>query len=373
MKLDEIKGLGAKRIAALKENGITDVGDLLTVFPIDYVDLSALKKPSVCANQGLIALSGTVVQAAKVKYIRKGLFLTTVVMSGDGEEEYECGWFNRKYMRNALKIGKQFFVYGKLERYGKKLSMSNPTLIPKTKDLPAIYPLYHSIKGIPSSVIINAIDTVLKNVRISSYLSVEKAAKYSLSNINDAFFCIHRPSSMQALEQAKRTVAVENLSCNIALYSILKQTGKKTHSYKDNKDKLSEFIKSLPFALSVDQAHSLDDIINDLNSSEKMNRLLQGDVGCGKTIIALSAMLYAALSGFQSVLMSPTELLARQHYETARKLFADYNIDIEFLSSSVSAAERKITLTRIENASSLIVIGTHALSKTMYAYIICLS
>lgn len=361
MKLDEIKGLGAKRIAALKESGITDVSDLLTVFPIDYVDLSTLKKPSACVNQGLIALSGTVVQAAKVKYIRKGLFLTTVVMSGDSGEEYECGWFNRKYMRNALKIGKQFFVYGKLERYGKKLSMSNPTLIPKTKDLPAIYPLYRSIKGIPSSVLISAIDTVLKNVRISSYLNVEKAAKYSLININDAFFCIHRPSSMQALEQAKRTVAVENLSCNIALYSILKQNGKKTHSYKDNRGKLSEFIKSLPFALSDDQAHALDDILDDLNSSEKMNRLLQGDVGCGKTIVALSAMLYAALSGFQSVLMSPTELLARQHYETARKLFADYNIDIEFLSSSVNAAERKTTLSRIENGFSLIVIGTHAL------------
>ena len=361
MELEEIKGLGAKRISKLKESGINDVSDLLTLFPQSYIDLTTCEKPSTCVGSGAVTLSGTVSQQAKVKYIRKGLFLTTVVMRGDGDEEYECGWFNRKYIKNTLSFGKQFFVHGKIERYGKKLSMSNPTIISKSDGLPPIYPVYRPVKGVPSNVLISAIDAVLENVKISSYLNEETIKKFSLIELDRAFAHIHRPPDTKSLETAKRTVAIENLSCNIALYSILKHSGEKTHVYTDKRSELDEFLKSLPFELSEDQKSSIDDILSDLHSSEKMNRLLQGDVGCGKTVVALSAMLYAALNGFQSVLMSPTEILAKQHYETACALFGAYDIGIEFLSSSVSQSERRSALERIERGKSLIVIGTHAL------------
>lgn len=361
MKLDEIKGLGSKRINSLKENGIASVDDLLTVFPYDYVDLKTISLPSRSVGQEHVVLFGTVAEIPKVKYIRKGLFLATAIFKDEGGEEFECGWFNRKYLKNTLPVGKRCYVYGKVERYGKKLSVSNPTLIAHTDNMPSIYPLYRPIKGVPSSVFMNAIDTVLDNVRISSYLDESIKVKFGLMELNKAFRCIHRPPNNELLNKAHNSIAIENLSCNIALYSILKQSGSKRHAYKDNSARLKEFIEKLPFTLSDDQSKAINEILSDLNSPKKMNRLLQGDVGCGKTIVALSAMLYAAMSGLQSVLMSPTEILAKQHFDNASKLFEPYGILPVFLSSSATPSKRREILEQISSGDSLVIIGTHAL------------
>ncbi len=361
MKLDEIKGLGSKRINSLKENGIASVDDLLTVFPYDYVDLKAISLPSRSVGREHVVLFGTVAEIPKVKYIRKGLFLATAIFKAEGGEEFECGWFNRKYLKNTLPVGKRCYVYGKVERYGKKLSVNNPTLIAHTENMPSVYPLYRPIKGVPSSVFMNAIDTVLNNVRISSYLNERIKVKFGLMELNKAFCCIHRPPNREILNDAHNSIAIENLSCNIALYSILKQSGNKHHVYEDNSARLKEFIEKLPFALSDDQSNAINEILSDLNSPKKMNRLLQGDVGCGKTIVALSAMLYAAMSGLQSVLMSPTEILAMQHFDNARKLFEPYGISPVFLSSAATTSKRREILERISTGEALVIIGTHAL------------
>lgn len=361
MELDEIKGLGAKRINSLKENGISSVDDLLTVFPYDYVDLTNLASPSACVGKGNVALLGTVIEAPKVKYLRKGLFLATAVFEGSDGIKFECGWFNRKYLKNVLPVGKQTYVYGKVERYGKKLSVSNPTLISIAENMPSVYPLYRPIKGVPSNVFTNAVDTVLENVRISSYLDEGTQRKYGLSELGTAFRHIHRPPSFELLEKARRSIAIENLSCGIALYSILKQSGEKHHVYRGDVAEFNRFLENLPFTLSDDQSKAIGEILADLNSPKKMNRLLQGDVGCGKTIVALSAMFYAAVGGLQSVLMSPTEILAEQHFGNACKLFEPYGISPVFLSSSVASAKRREILEKIESGEALVVIGTHAL------------
>ena len=361
MKLDEIKGLGSKRIQCLKENGIASVDDLLTVFPYDYVDLINLSPPSACVDKGNVAVLGTVIKAPKIKYLRKGLFLATVVFKDESGEEFECGWFNRKYLKNTLPFGKRSYVYGKVERFGKKLSLNNPTLITATENMPPIFPLYRPIKGIPSSVFIKAIDAVLDNVNINSYLDDSIKETYGLMELNKAFRYVHRPPDRKLLDKAKSSITIENLSCNIALYSILKRHGNKSHVYKNNFDKLNEFTDSLPFKLSGDQSKAIKEILEDLNSPKKMNRLLQGDVGCGKTVVALTAMLYTAMSGLQSALMCPTEILAKQHFNNACKLFEPYGISPTFLSSSISSAARREILSAIKSGEARVVIGTHAI------------
>lgn len=369
MEFTQIKGFGEKRSEQLKKSGIETVSDLLTVFPYSYVDLQNIGTPSLCAGKGTVTLLACVDKQPVVKYIRKGLFLTAVTMKDDKTGEYfECGWFNRKYIKNSLAIGKRIYVIGKIERYGKKLSISNPNLIPFSDDMPTIYPLYRPIKGIPSKVFLTAIDAVLKNVKANSYIDEETARKYGLIELNKAIYCLHRPSSEEELKDAQRSVALENLSCNMALYRLVKQTGHKEHHYENNEEKLNEFLETLPFKLTAEQNSALSEIIVDMTSSKKMNRLLQGDVGCGKTIVALSAMFYAAMSGKQSVLMSPTELLAFQHYETATRLFKQYGIKIAFLSSSLTAVEKSESLSSIADGSALVVIGTHSLIRDEVAF-----
>lgn len=363
MEFTEIRGFGAKRSEKLKESGIKTVSDLLTVFPYSYADLDNLAKSSESVGKGIVTLFGKVSSSPVVKYIRKGLFLTTVAFVDSFGDKFECGWFNRKYIKNSLLLGKEFYVIGKVEAFGKKLSVNNPTLIQYAENMPKIYPLYRPIKGVPSSVLISAIDTVLKNVRVNSYVDTQAAKKFGLIELNEAFYGIHRPKSFLELEQSKRSIAIENLSCNMALYAIVKNSGKKSHKYSDNEKLLTEFVNGLSFEMTADQKRALSEIISDMRSDKKMNRLLQGDVGCGKTIVALSAMLYAAASGFQSVLMSPTELLALQHFKTAQNLFSRYGIKIVFLTSSLSSKERQAVLADIADGSADIIIGTHSLIR----------
>lgn len=363
MEFTEIRGFGVKRSETLKKNGIETVSDLLTVFPYSYVNLNDVAKSSVSTGKGVVTLFGKVAAQPTVKYIRKGLFLTTVVIVENDGTEFECGWFNRKYIKNSFPAEKEFYIIGKIEKYGKKLSVSNPITIPYTDNMPNIYPLYRPIKGIPSNVFLSAMDAVLKNVQVNSFIDRHLAEKFGLTELNEAFFNIHRPSDMIKLEQAKQSVAIENLSCNMALYSVVKQSGSKSHKYCGNIEILNEFLNDLSFELTYDQRKALSEIVSDMNSKKKMNRLLQGDVGCGKTVVALSAMLYAAISGFQSVLMSPTELLALQHFETAKRLFSKYNLKIVYLSSSLNAGEKRQALSDITCGNANIIIGTHSLIR----------
>ena len=359
MEFSEIRGFGVKRIEYMKQSGIESVDDLLMLFPSKYIDLSSTETAASGVGKEKSVIMGTIKAPAQVKYLRKGLFLTTVVMT-DGTDDFECGWFNQKYLRNALHIGTEYFVYGKVEQFGKKLSIGNPTLIKKTSNSPKIHPIYKAIKGVPANVLTGGIDAALKNVRLESFVNCDMAKHYNLTELNNAVRILHHPSDMKSLADAKRSIAIENLSCNMALYELIKHTGKKNRKYSDSKEILENFISNLPFDLTNGQKAALDNIISDMRSNTKMNRLLQGDVGCGKTIVALCAMLYAVISGYQCVLMSPTELLAKQHYETAQRLFKAYKIRTTFLGSSLTAKKRLEVLSDISKGNTDIVIGTHA-------------
>ena len=168
MELSEIKGLGKKRIENLKNSGIESVSDLLAVFPCSYIDLTATVPPSIALQTSdAVTLRGKVASPPAVRYMRRKLFLTTCIFEGDGFT-FECGWFNR-YMQSTLSVGKEFFVYGKVERYGKKLSVKNAMLIAcEDNDIP-VYPLYRPIKGVPPKVFAVALNAALDGVKVKGF------------------------------------------------------------------------------------------------------------------------------------------------------------------------------------------------------------
>ena len=361
MILSDLKGLGEKRIQKLQAAGITSPADLILYFPYKYLDLSAPPDFNALSDGDETAFYCTVAKEPVYKYVRKGLdFVKADVLIGD--KTVACTWFNQRYVKKQLVVGKKLIISGKIKRFKTKFEISAPQIIKESARGGKIIPLYRSIKGLPSNVLTDAISVCLGSVTVNGYLSGADLKSFGLMPLNDAVKILHFPTDSASVKAASHSVALENLSYSLAMFNVLKRSGGSARRfvYKDNSDKLNNFIEKLPFSLTNDQRSAVNDIIGSLSSDSKMNRLLQGDVGSGKTIVAFTAMYYAALSGYQSVLMAPTELLARQHYKTALKLFERENINIEYLSGAQSAARRAESLFNIENGVADIIIGTHS-------------
>ena len=362
MKLSDVKGLGEKRIQKLEAAGIVSPADLLLYFPYKYLDLSATPDFEQLRDGDETAFYCTVVKEPVYKFVRKGLdFVKTDVEVGG--RNITCTWFNQRYVKKQLFVGKRLIMSGKVKRFKTKIEISAPQIVSETGRQGKIIPLYRPIKGLPQSVLKEAIEVCIKSVTVNGYLSGADLKKFDLMPLNDAVKILHFPLDMQGVRAASRSVALENLAYTIATFDILKHSGdgNRKFAYSGSREKLEKFILSLPFELTDDQRTAVDDTVDSLCSDKKMNRLLQGDVGSGKTVVALTAMYFAALSGYQSVLMAPTELLAMQHYETAIKLFEHENVNIEFLSGSQNAARRGTSLFNIKSGVADIVIGTHSL------------
>ncbi len=361
MKLGDIRGLGEKRIQKLQTAGITSPASLILYFPYKYLDLSVTPDFDALKDGDEVAFYCTVAKEPVFKYVRKGLDFVKAEVEVGGKT-VSCTWFNQRYVKKQLVVGKKIVISGKIKRFKTKFEISAPQIV---KELPRggkIIPLYKTVKGLPMSVLTEAISVCADAVTVNGYLDASDAKRFNLMPLNDAVKILHFPTDMEKVRIASRSVALENLSYTLAVFSILKLGGQGSRKfvYGDNRDKLDNFIGKLPFVLTRDQRTAIDDIIGSLNGSMRMNRLLQGDVGSGKTVIAFLAMYYAALSGYQSVLMAPTEILAKQHYKTALKLFNGENINVEYLSGAQSAARRAESLFNIKNGVADMVIGTHS-------------
>lgn len=361
MNLSEIKGLKEKRIAELEKAGIKTPMDLLSYFPIRYVDLYNLTDFSSVSDGEFVVFSAVFTEKPKTAYIRSNYCMVKVKFDVEGKFIY-CTWFNQKYFASNILPGQRYYIFGKAKLNGNIINLANPKIALCNKCDSRFIVMYKPLKNISSAVIASAIKTVLNKIHIESFIPDLLRDKYGLMNLSESYRMIHMPQQIDEIEKAKKSVSVEFLNYSLCVYNIIKnsiETFKSRH-YSGDLSGIYSAIERLPYRLTDDQHAALTDILNDMNSNVRMNRLLQGDVGSGKTIVALLAMYYAFLSGYQSVLMCPTEILLMQHFSTIQKYFPEISDRCCFLTSGMKASEKKVIKDGIKSGKFVFVIGTHA-------------
>ncbi len=358
--VSDIKGVGGKKAALLNKLGISTVRDLLYYMPRDYVsqgssvNISELKEGEVCN------ISGEIDAAPVLRRIKKGLTLVTFSLK-DETGKSEAVFFNQPYIRNMYAKGDMVFVFGKIKRIGKKLQFTNPHMEKGGRHHEGLIPVYPLTMGLTQKVMRLLIASVLEKYSgsVQDILPSDFRLKYGLAEINFSLANIHFPKSEESLELAKhRLIFEELLLFNIALSSYESQRNGEAFSMRCDNETKAAFLKNISFKPTNAQLKVMGEIEADLKKAAPMNRLLQGDVGSGKTVPAFYAMYICIKSGYQCVMMAPTEILARQHFENALKVFPGVNI--ELITGSTPAAQKRAAFENTAGGLTDIVIGTHA-------------
>mgnify|MGYP000947547935 FL=1 len=367
MELKDIKGIGEKKIALLNKLGIFTVNNLLEYFPYSYIDTTKFKKISEITEERSYSYRLKIISLMENR--KKRNIRVTKFLAMDEEMNYcTIVYFNNIFISKNLKINNVYEMYGRAKLLGKNVEIQSPTMQNKANIIGSIIPQYHLCKGISNLDIVKIIQNLLKK---NSYFE-EKIPSNILNELNlesydNAIRNIHFPKDNESFIRAKRRLAFDEIFYFQLSMKKLKRNNEDAIKF-EIKDETFDFIKSLSFKLTNSQNKVLDDIFRDMTSDKQMNRLVQGDVGCGKTIISFVAMFNVIKNGFQSVLMAPTEILARQHYESAKKLFSKYNIKVELLVGSLKESEKKVIREKIENGEVDIIIGTHAVFQEKVVY-----
>ncbi len=357
-----LSGVGAKRAAAFGKLGIFTLEDLVSHYPRTYENRTVLKKIIELNDEETVCIKAVVSSSVSTKIIRKNLQIHTVKVS-DGTGFLELVWFNNRFIEKQIQKGETYIFYGKV-RLSPKKQMQTPIFesAQNQKQTGRIMPIYPLTDGLTQSFLSGCVAKALAAClgQIKEYLPAALRLKYQLSEINFAVENIHFPQGKEEYLAARRRLAFEELFLfQTALFSL------KSRQENNLAPKLSAscqpFIASLPFTPTGAQLRVMQEIASDLARTRAMNRLVCGDVGSGKTVVAASAVYTAVKSGFQAAFMAPTEILARQHFEGLTKLFAGQGITIELLTGTLSAKERREALARLESGESQVAVGTHAL------------
>jgi ATP-dependent DNA helicase RecG len=364
LDIQYVKGVGPKRAKLLKKLGINTVEDLLFYFPKDYenrsdiLKIEDLKVGEKQTFRGYIAGSPREIKTSKV--------IITKVPVKDGTGAVELVWYNQPYIKNNFKIGEEYIINGKLQfKYG-QLIVENPVL-EKSEDFKLntgrIVPIYGLTEGLTQNAIrkimFNALHDYVQEVE--EFFDEEFLSEKGLMDIKNALININFPQNEAYLEQAKYRFKYQELFLLQMALFLMKRSVKGKKGIKFERVELKPFLMGLPFKLTSAQIKVLKEIIADMNSHKVMNRLVQGDVGSGKTVVAACSMYIAVKNGYQVAMMAPTEILAKQHYHTLKELFRNTDIKIGLLSGSISPSNKKEVLEKIKNGDYDIVVGTHAL------------
>ena len=277
-------------------------------------------------------------------------------------------YFNNIFISKNLKINNVYEMYGRAKLLGKNVEIQSPTMQNKVNIIGSVIPQYHLCKGISNLDLVKIIQNLLKkNSYFEEKLPSNILNELNLESYDNAIRNIHFPKDNESFIRAKRRLAFDEIFYFQLSMKKFKKKNDDAISFQI-KDETLEFINSLSFKLTNSQNKVLEDIFNDMSSDRQMNRLIQGDVGCGKTIVSFIAMFNVVKNGFQSVLMAPTEILARQHFENAIELFEKHNIKVELLVGSLKESEKKTIREKIENGQVDIIIGTHAVFQEKVVY-----
>ncbi len=352
-----LKGVGEKRAELLKKLGIVSVDALLSFYPRSYKDLTDIRPIDEVLLEGTYCIKGKIVSPVTEHYKRKNMTLYKFSVLSGGEI-VNVTLFNTKYLAARLRVDNTYLFYGKISGGIYAKEMSSPEIYPENYNV--ILPIYRETKGITSNSLRSLIKTALGVADFTEYLPKGILEKYDLCDIGVAVRNIHFPQSRELLERAKRRLVFEELflmQCGMRYLSFLK-VGKT--DIKISRDYSHEFYSRLPFAPTLSQKRSVAEALEDMQSGAPMNRLLQGDVGSGKTLVAAALMFTAAENGYQSLLMAPTQILAEQHFRTLNRFFEDSGVSVALLTSATKAAEKRRIIEKTKNGEIDIIVGTHA-------------
>ncbi|MEO6109885.1 MAG: ATP-dependent DNA helicase RecG [Candidatus Saccharimonadales bacterium] len=365
--LSQIKGVGEKTFEQFQLAGLETVGDLIDFLPRTYEDFS---HASTIADikPGKVTIKAHC-EKISTRPVRRGLRVTTATLA-DESGKIQAVWFNQPYRETQLKSGEEFFFSGEFEFSFNKYQLTNPSA-EKATDMPVqtdrILPVYRSIHGLKTTVV----RKILHELRplmtmLPETLPDEVVKDESLISRGDAVLGMHFPDSIEDISKAKERIAFEELFALLLASQMNRMENAKLQGWPIpfNQRVVKAFVNELPFNLTNAQRSAAWDILQDFEKEIPMNRLLQGDVGSGKTVVAGLAARQAAHEGFQTALMAPTEILASQHAETLNRLLSPFGVKVGLLTGSVKGKAREQLYAAIQNGDVDVVVGTHALIQS---------
>ena len=357
VSLSTIRGIGPARLKAFEAAGISSVRDLVMFLPRDYRDLSAFTPLSEVRPGDTVSVRVRV--AGEVSQRRARKLVITKVYVTDGSETMAVVWYNQPWLKDQLTRDRELMLYGRCEARGGSLQLSSPTIERET----GLIPVYRSISGVPAKAVRQSVEAALKvcEGQWPDELPESIRRRYGLCERNFAMRNAHFPDSREALETARRRIAFEELLLYQVAISLCRHSGEPGVQIASSEADLNEYWQKMPFPPTGAQKRVLQEIASDMRTSNAMARMVQGDVGSGKTAVAFGAIYLAVRGGYQAALMAPTEVLARQHYEGAKAMLEPLGMRAGLLVGSLTQKQHRIAHEAIASGEWDVVIGTHAL------------
>ena len=353
--LSEIKGFGPKRLEALASKGVVRSADLLERLPVGYRDTTRPLSPAQMTDGTTACFEGFIIGKPTLQRARGMQWVSAVV--GDELGKIRCMWFNQSWMKDRLFDTQHVTLYGRAVRKKNGLFVINPTM----EEAGSITPVYAPVPGIGQKPLRDAVALLLQEYDLEDDLPSSFVSRYGLMNRREALLQVHFPSDMELLGRAKERMAFEELM--LYQFAVAGGSGERRSAQPMGIDPawINAFFSSLPFAPTGAQRRVVEEVAQDLKKPTAMARMVQGDVGCGKTMIAFCALYLCARSGRQGALMAPTEILAGQHLQSAMDMLSPLGITCGLLTGKMTAAERRRAREAIASGEWQVIVGTHAL------------
>lgn len=367
-----VKGVGPKKAALLEKLHIRTLRDALETYPRDYEDRTVLTRIADIDEDGKYAIRAVVGTEPKVNRIRKGLTLVKCTIF-DETGSLHVTWFNNPYAAALVRVGQEYLFYGRVQLSGRMPMLVSPQAekIAAGDEHPGrIVPVYPLTAGLTQRDLARVTEAALDAVPGDwpDPLPEVLRAKYDLPDAADALAAIHRPQTTADVQQARRRMVFEELFLLCCGLQQLKERRRADHGFVFSAAGLADYLAALPFAPTGAQRRAIDEIAADCASGRPMNRLVQGDVGSGKTVVAAALCALAAQNGYQAAFMAPTEILAAQHAETLAPLLEKLGVTCTLLTGSMGAAQKRAALAAIESGQAQVVVGTHALIQQSVSF-----
>ena len=375
MQLTQLKGVGEKTRELFEKLGIHTVEDLLTYYPRDYDEYQPPITIGEIDNKIVAAIEGVIVKKLDIQRKGKLQVIKGLIRDNRGET-LPVTWFNMPFLRQTLQPGFRYVFRGRLKRMGNEIQLQQPETFPLGKyeeKLLSMQPVYSLTKGVTNHLIQKCIRTALEQgIVLDEFLPVHIRQNYNLIGRMEAVEMLHFPKDRDGLHRARHRLVFDEFFLFLYTLQTMKESGvtaKSPYVIVPAKQ-TEEFQRKLPFELTRGQQKALSQIRSDLGSANVMNRLIQGDVGSGKTILSVLALMDVIFAGYQGALMAPTEVLARQHYISIKEMFDEYNvpIQIQLLTGSMTAKEKRMAYEEIEQGRAPLSVGTHALIQEKVIY-----
>ncbi|MBQ7924339.1 MAG: ATP-dependent DNA helicase RecG [Clostridia bacterium] len=375
MRISALRSIGEKREKDFNKLGLYEAEDLVRFYPRAYLDLTERSSLKTAYHNDMVLIACEVTRLAPVNYGSRQK-LVKAYCSQDGYP-FTAVWFNQPYVAQKLKAGEYLF-YGRVQNKYGQISLVNPTFEPLDKNylLKGIIPVYPLKGKLNQKLVRSAVKEALSRTDIGSVIPDKIIQKYNLPSLEKAFFQVHNPTSQAEKAEASERIALEEYFTLISAFKIIKggKEEARLRRYGVSASEVKDFAGRFGFEFTDGQKHAVNDIFENLRAPTKMNRLLQGDVGSGKTAVALCGIFMAVKSGYTAAYLSPTEVLAAQNCEVLKKYFPEYKVG--YLAGGMTAKEKREMKTRLKNGEIDIICGTHAVIQgdveiPKLAFIVC--